>query len=455
MNPRYLFPVKAILAMAVVAIVPAMAADPVGEAPPVPFDVRRDASVLAVEQVLPAVVNVSARKWEEHGGDEFQRLIEEFYGYRQQRRAQFSRGSGVVIDPEGYVLTNVHVVADVDDITVQFIDSNESLPAERVALSASKDIALLRIKAPAGRRFKAVRFAREDDLLLGETVLALGNPFGLGGSVSRGILSSKSRRAAGTVPEGARLEVQDWLQTDAAINPGNSGGPLVNLRGELIGINVAVLRTDLGAQGIGFAVPIQRVDEALAEALTGESIQGLWFGARLQPGMRPLTVKSVQDGSPAQQAGLRSGDVVLEVNGRPAGNVIEFNRSLVAAGAKRDIRLLVRRDGASRVLSLRLADERRVFDAGYIRGRIGATVEPVDGGLAVSAVDADGPSARRLGEGMFIVGIDGQAVTDVLSLAKALHGKAKGTPVVLDVVAFERRGFLTRRREGTVTVKVR
>ncbi len=437
------------------AFLRSVAADPVGDAAPVPFDVRRDATVQAVEQVLPAVVNVSARKWEERSRDDFQRLIEDFYGYRQQRRAQFSRGSGVVIDPEGYVLTNVHVVADVDDITVQFIDGNESLPAERVALSESKDIALLRIKAPPGRRFKTVKFAREDDLLLGETVVALGNPFALGGSVSRGILSSKSRRAAGDLPAGGRLEIQDWLQTDAAINPGNSGGPLVNLRGELIGINVAVLRTDLGAQGIGFAVPIRRVNEAMSEALTGESIQGLWFGARLRPGVRPLAVDSVQEGSPAFRSGLRSGDVILEINGKPAGSLIEFNRSLVAAGAKQDVRLLVRGAGESRTLSLRLADERRVFDAAYVRSRIGATVEPVEGGLAVAAIDGDGPAARHFSQGMFIVGVEGQAATDILSLAKALHAKPKGSQVAFDVVVFERRGFFTRRREGAVTLKIR
>jgi S1-C subfamily serine protease len=425
------------------------------EIPSTPVDVRRDATVLAVEQVLPAVVNVSARTWVDRGGDDFQRLIEEYYGYRRQPRAEFSRGSGVVIDPEGYVLTNVHVVADVDDIMIQFIDRNESLPAERIALSATKDIALLKIKAPPGRRFKAVKFAREDDLLLGETVMALGNPFGLGGSVSRGILSSKTRRAPESVPEGTRLAIEDWLQTDAAINPGNSGGPLVNLRGELIGINVAVLRTETGAQGIGFAVPIKRVNEALAEALTGESVQGLWFGARLQPGTRPLTVRSVQEGSPAAASGLEAGDVILEVNGRPAGSLIEFNRALVAAGAQRDLRLLVRRAASSRTLNLRLVEERKVFDAAYVRRRLGALVEPVEGGLAVVGVDADGPAARRLGSGMYLVGLDGQPTTEVMTLAKALHGKPRGAVVQLEVVSFEQRGFFTRRRQGQVSLKLR
>src|SRR4029434_6740283 len=121
------------------------------------------------------------------------------------------------------------------------------------------DVALLKIRSRDNEKFTAVRFAADDDLLLGETVLALGNPYGLGGSVSRGILSSKSRRPP---LENEPLEVEDWLQTDAAINPGNGGGPLVNLRGELIGVNVAVYRE---GQGIGFAIPVRRVSAALGE----------------------------------------------------------------------------------------------------------------------------------------------------------------------------------------------
>src|SRR4029077_13904259 len=128
---------------------------------------------------------------------------------------------------------------------------------------------------------------REDDLLLGETVLALGNPFGLGGSVSRGILSSKNR----TMPkEGAPLNIPNWLQTDASINLGNSGGPLVNLRGELIGINVAVLNQ---AQGIGFAIPVKRVMEALSEIFPTECVRSQYFGAKVKVGTMPLMVTTV------------------------------------------------------------------------------------------------------------------------------------------------------------------
>lgn len=421
-----------------------------------PGDVRRDATVAAVEMVMPAVVNIATRSRVHRGGDAVQQWIEEYYGYRRRRETEdFSRGSGVVIDPEGYVLTNVHVVQEVDDIQIQFADTQESLPADRVALSESKDVALLKIRAPAGRRFKAVKLAREDDLLLGETVIALGNPFGLGGSVSRGILSSKSRRAPESVPEGSPLQIADWLQTDAAINPGNSGGPLINLRGELIGLNVAILQPRTGAQGIGFAVPIKRVNEALAETLSGESIEGLWFGARLAPGVRPLAVKSVQAGSPAERAGLKAGDVIREVNGKPAGSLIEFNRALVSAGSKKDVRLGVLRGGKVVPLVLRLVDEGKFFDADLVRRRLGVGVEATESGLVVVSVEGDGPAARKLSPGMFIGAVDGQPVGDLVPFAKLLNSKGSGDSVELGVSVFRRMGPFLRRQDGVVRMNLR
>ena len=417
------------------------------------LDVRRDATVDAVARVMPAVVNVATRTWV--GGrarDPFEQRIEEFFGHRQSPRAAYSRGSGVVVDPEGYVLTNQHVVGDADDISVQFADTEESLPAERVALSAGKDVALLKIRAPAGRRFPAVAFARDGDLLLGETVLALGNPFGLGGSVSRGILSAKTRRAPDAEPAGGRLELADWLQTDAAINPGNSGGPLVNLRGELIGINVAVMRPDAGAQGIGFAVPVQRINEALAEILSGESVGGLWFGARMRPGRPALTVGEVQPGSPAAAAGLKAGDEVREVDGRPVDGLIDFNRRLLDAGAERELRLGVRREGRDRRLVLRLTEETAFFNAGLVRERLGALVREARGGLEVMSVEP-GSGAHRAGlrPGMWLLACDGQPVGDVVSLAKRIHARAVRDPVRLDVVF--QQGWI--RYRGGIEVNLR
>lgn len=425
------------------------------------LDVRRDSTVAAVERVMPAVVNIATRTWVDRSpSDSYQRWIDEFYGRqsRTQQVPQISRGSGVVIDPDGYVLTNVHVVKDVNEIYVQFPDStegsepNKGYPAERVTLSEDKDIAILKIRAPAGKRFRAVRLAKADDLLLGETVLALGNPFGLGGSVSRGILSSKSRRPNAVLADGQPLDIPDWLQTDAAINPGNSGGPLINLRGELIGINVAVLAPNAGAQGIGFAIPVKRITEAMAEKLSGESFEGLWFGARLKPELNQLTVTSVQTGSPADKAGLTTGDVIQQVDNQPAGSLIDFNRKLVAVGTERTLKLTVRRDGANRALSLRLQDEAEFFNARLFLAKTGLTLKPDRGAFVVQSVEPSSPAAlARIRPGMYVVGFDGNAADDLVAIAKAAYQKPKGETLKLELIY--QQGW--NRFQGEVPLRVR
>ena len=430
----------------------------VAEAEALPFtppaDLRRDATVLAVERVMPSVVNIATRTWVNRE-TAYERRLREFYGYQRRPEANYARGSGVVIDEDGYVLTNSHVVGDADDIWVQFFESDEAIPAERVELSQSKDVALLRLKPKEPRKFRAVKFAKDDDLMLGETVIALGNPFGLGGSIAKGILSSKSRRPSDAVPAGESLDIADWLQTDAAINPGNSGGPLVNLRSELIGLNVAVLSPGY-SQGIGFAIPIRRVNEALAEMLTGETVNGFWFGARLKPASRPLTVQHVQPGSPAAQAGLRAGDSILEANGKPAGSLIEFNRLLTAAKDRKPTDLLLRRDGTNHQAQLRLIDERIFFNNAYLRKRAGFTVRQSPNGFVVDAVERGGPAeTARLRTGMLLTAVDDQPADSLVTLAKAAYSKEPEQTLKLGIVFLERAGLLVRRYEGEVSLHLR
>ncbi|MBX3731925.1 MAG: trypsin-like peptidase domain-containing protein [Verrucomicrobiae bacterium] len=420
-------------------------------------DVRRDATVMAVEAVLPSVVNIATRTWVD-AEDPYERMVRQFFRQERQPQASYSRGSGVVIDEDGYVLTNTHVVANADDIWVQFFDTegSESIRAERVVLSRSKDVAVLKLRPATPRKFRAVRFAANDDLLLGETVLALGNPFGLGGSVSRGILSSKSRRPAGLVPEGETLNIADWLQTDAAVNPGNSGGPLINLRGELIGLNVAVFNPSYG-QGIGFAIPVRQIHEALGEMLSGESIGGYWFGGRLNGAARPLVVQSVQPGSPAAAAGLRRGDEVLRLNGRWLDSLIAFNEEISRAGDRQDIAVHIRRGPEVRTLSLRLLDERAFFNNDLLRKRLGLSVRVArGGGLVIDLVERGGPAAgARLRPGHLITAADGHPTETLVQLARQTHGKPRGEEIRLAVIIEEALGQYLRRSEGEVKVRVR
>jgi S1-C subfamily serine protease len=422
-----------------------------------PLDVRRDATVEAIERVMPSVVNVEgSADVDPNSADD--RLMAEFFGWRLQQvqEAVVSRGSGVIIDEEGYVLTNVHVVDGVKRVFVKFNDGSDPIEAERVALNAGKDVALLRLKSP-GRKFPAVKFAKDDDLLLGETVIALGNPFGYAGSVSRGILSSRARRGPNEDRSRGELDTLDWIQTDAAITPGNSGGPLINLRGDLIGINVATLRPQMGAQGIGFAIPIKRVNQALAEVLSGESVGRFWFGARLKAATRPLTIQAVQPGSPAEKAGLKVGDVIAAIQGDPPSGIIEFNRALVKAGDSKDIPLSVRRGGNLKELRLRLIDEVDFFNNEYLSARAGFKVAPVrGGGFVIQSVDANGPAAAAgLKRGHLIRGLDRTEFPDVVALARYLFSRPKGETVEAAIVFDQRTALGVVRQAGLVALKLR
>jgi len=431
-------------------------------------DVRRDATVLAVEKVMPSVVNI-ATETIIPVRDTFEEFFREFwdpYHRRQPPNSQYSLGSGVVIDEAGYLLTNDHVVRRADKIAVKFCTGTNVYSATVVASDPKSDVALLKLNAPPGEKFKAIQFAREDDLLLGETVLALGNPFGLGGSVTRGILSSKSR----VLPkEGEPLDIPNWLQTDAPINLGNSGGPLVDLRGELIGINVAVLSEVEGhsAQGIGFAIPIRRVLEALSDIFPTEFVKTYWFGARVKVGTTPLNIMSVQAQSPAGKAGLEVGDAILQVNGKPPKSFIDF-ADLLGAGAGSEITLAISRGTARKDIAVRLVPEKSVFNAGLIRRKLGLSLEELTpqtaarsgfgtaDGFLITGVAEDSPAAEAgLQPGNLVTAIDGQLPRDLCAAAKLLYPKKKGDRVQLDIPFLQRMGNFNIRSQATVELAVR
>jgi len=382
-------------------------------------DIRRDAIVRAVEQVMPSVVNIATESVVEARNP----IEEMFYGSRMHS----SLGSGVIISDDGYLLTNLHVVDRAARIQVKLSDAAGGgvYDVQHVyVVTAKQDVALLKIipKRP-GEKFKAVHFAKNDDLLLGETVIALGNPFGLGESVSRGILSSKSRAPA---KQDQDLSMANWLQTDALINPGNSGGPLIDLYGNLIGINVAILQ---GAQGIGFAIPIKEVREALAELFNPETASR-WFGARVGVDW-PLVVQSVDAGSPAGRAGLKTGDTVLRVNGQAPRDFMDFNSKL-RDGSNLNFVLTINRDGRERDIAVALEPFAELF-----RQRLGVELKDLtpdvvdqmglgrlggmEAGLLVASVEKGGPAAdASLKKYCIINGIGGRRVRNALDVFSAL-----------------------------------
>lgn len=417
-------------------------------------DIRRDATVNAVEQVMPSVVNIATKAKEPVRNifDQFQRQMLNQPLYNEV----VSQGSGVVIDDDGYLLTNFHVIRDADEIQVQFVNGTNIFQADVVKADAKTDVALLKIKAPPNQKFHAIKMAKEDDLLLGETVLALGNPLGLGGSVTKGILSSKSRVAP---QQGEALNLPNWLQTDAPINPGNSGGPLVNLRGELIGINVAVLNeTPNGqpVQGIGFAIPIRLVENALSEILPTEFVKSYWFGARAKVGSYPLVLTSVQPDSPAGKAGLKVGDVVMQVNGKVPKTSIEFG-NLLASNAQKQISISYKRGDVVQEATLRLVPESSVFNAELIRRKLGLEVERNTYGFIINTVEANGPAANAgLKPNTLIWAMDRQPPPeDVAAFAKLLYAKRKGDSVLLHVLNVERSGGMNILRRNVVELILR
>jgi serine protease Do len=458
--PPSFVPLLATLSWSFALSLPATAAAPAGATLE---DIRRDATVAAVQRVMPAVVNINTEEVVAIR-DPFENIFREFFGPHYQRRqpnTQYSLGSGVIIDEEGYVLTNFHVVGRARRVWVTLHDGRV-FEADRVVVNNSLDVALIKIRVKGDEKFTAIPFAADDDLLLGETVLSLGNPFGLGGSVSKGILSSKARRPA---TEGRAMDVQDWLQTDAAINPGNSGGPLVNLKGELIGVNVAILSE---AQGIGFAIPIKRVSEKLAEIFSPETLDGMWFGGVVRAGQDRLLVTSVQTGSPAEKAGLRAGDAIIQVNGAAPRGFIQFINVLRAAKDRQPIALTVQRGKERRALTVRLTPESAVFTAKVVQEKTGLTVQELTArlaqgmglggvnGLLISEVEPRSPGAAAdLKHGMVITAVGGEPMTDVVAFAKLLSTRKPGDKLRIEVIVQIQRGAFIQLREAVADLVLR
>ena len=278
-----------------------------------------------VQRVQPAVVNVYAAKVVRDRNPLLDDpIFRRFFGVPGQQPEQMQRslGSGVMVDSSGLVVTNVHVIEGADEVKVSLSDKRE-FEAEIVLKDPRSDLAVLQLKG-AHEKFPTLDFANSDELLVGDVVLAIGNPFGVGQTVTHGIISALARTQVGIT------DYQFFVQTDAAINPGNSGGALVDMTGKLAGINTAIFSRSGGSQGIGFAIPANMVRVVVASAKSGgKAVKRPWLGARLQAvtpeiaetlGLRLPTgalVANVVPSSPAARAGLKPSDLVVAIDGQP------------------------------------------------------------------------------------------------------------------------------------------
>ncbi len=306
-----------------------------------------------VQRVAPAVVNVYAAKVIQNRNPLLDDpIFRRFFGVPGQQPEQMQRslGSGVMVDPSGLVVTNNHVIEGADQVKVALADKRE-FEAEIVLKDSRTDLAVLRLK-DVHEKFPTLDFSNSDELQVGDVVIAIGNPFGVGQTVTHGIISALARTQVGI------SDYQFFIQTDAAINPGNSGGALVDMTGRLAGINTAIFSRSGGSQGIGFAIPANMVRVVVASAKNGgKAVKRPWLGARLQAvtpeiaetiGLKAPTgalVASVAPGSPAARAGLKLSDLIVSIDGQPVEDPNAFDYRFATRPLGGTSQLEVQRNG--------------------------------------------------------------------------------------------------------------
>ena len=436
-----------------------------------------------VSSVIPSVVAVKTSKKilipRERGLD----LFEFFYGNQRQFRnpndqalVQNSLGSGVIVTNEGHIITNNHVVDQVDEIEVQLSDGRTK-KARLVGADSQADLAVLKIDDPG---VKPLKLADSDTVQAGDFVLAIGNPFGFEETVTDGIISSKMR-------PNRTDAFGDLLQTNAAINPGNSGGPLINLRGEVVGINTAIISRSGGSQGIGFAIPSNTIRTALESLLKqGRIIRG-YLGIQtraLQPGQNAaetegVTVEEVVPGSPAAQAKLQHGDVIRKFNGRDVKNINALRSIVAQTELNKNVELEIVRDGKSLNVTTQIKEEPANYETAGVLPRRDQSPPSSPGqqndqeasggplasihvdeltpqtarqldlpnnvqGVVVTSVDPDSGVAE-LQKGDVIEEVNQQPITSVSDYNKIAASLDPNQPQVLSVCRHRIRSFLVLR----------
>ena len=420
--------------------------------------------------VKPAVVNVSTRRQAAStpmppspfsDRDPFNDFFKHFFGDQPPRPIR-SLGSGFVINADGYIVTNNHVVDGASEVRVKLSDGRE-FPATVVGRDSKTDLALLKVDAIG---LPVISMGDSGQLQIGEPVMAIGNPFGLEQTVTTGIVSATGR----VIGEGP---YDDFIQTDASINPGNSGGPLISTRGQVVGINTAIFSQSGGSIGIGFAIPANLAKGVITQlAESGHVVRG-WLGVAIQPVTPDLAkgfklgepagalVSSVVDGSPAMKAGLKQGDIIVEFNGRKVARGEDLPKAVADTAVGREVALGVLRDGKPVTLKATIArlEERSTVVAANPGGKpsLGVSVQSLNptlarelglkesrGALVREVRDGSPAEAAGLRAGDVIAEVDRHQVASAEDLQRAIERHDKGAPLLL----------LVHRQEGSLYVAV-
>ena len=320
---------------------------------------RRNAIVVASQRVAPAVVSVNVRAAANPRSQSYFDLF--LYG---QPRDAVGLGSGFIIRDDGLVVTNEHVIQGATEIVVTLADGRD-FPAEVVGIDEITDIALLRLRGAS--KLPVAPMGTSSNLVTGEWAIAIGNPFGLSlsnaePSVTVGVISGVGRNIVPGGADSGGMYV-DMIQTDASINPGNSGGPLVNALGQVIGVNASILSPSNGSVGLGFAIPIDRVNKIVSDLLAGGKVRRAWVGVEvegeraIQAGQsRHVRITRVAQGSPAANVGLRAGMTVLRVGGRPIGNPLDWAARMIDARIGQPLEIVVSEEGRERTVRVQPQD---------------------------------------------------------------------------------------------------
>jgi Do/DeqQ family serine protease len=404
-----------------------------------------------VQRVQPAVVNVYAAKTVQNRNPLLDDpIFRRFFGGGgpQPEQMQRSLGSGVMVDPSGLVVTNNHVIEGADQVKVSLSDKRE-FEAEIVLKDSRTDLAVLRLK-DTKEKFPTLDFANSDELLVGDVVLAIGNPFGVGQTVTHGIISALARTQVGIT------DYQFFIQTDAAINPGNSGGALVDMTGKLVGINTAIFSRSGGSQGIGFAIPANMVRVVVASAKSGgKAVKRPWLGARLQTVTPEIAetlglklpngalVASVTPGSPAARGGLKLSDLIVAIDGQSIDDLNAFDYRFATRPLGGTAQLDIQRNGKPVKLTVPLEtapdtgrDEIVIKSRSPFQGAKVANISPAVAdelhldasteGVVVTDLAEDGTAANvGFQKGDIILAVNNQKIAKTSDLEKATRESAR------------------------------
>ncbi len=399
---------------------------------------RRTPVVQAVETAAPAVVAIETEVT----------VANPFPLWGPAHFETTAQGSGVVIDATGIVLTNAHVVQGANEITVHLSDGTQ-YKAQVVGLEADLDLAVLRLEDAQG--LPTISLGGSDEVMLGETVIAIGNPYGLGQTVSTGVVSSVSRGVE--IQQGI---VQDYVQTDAAINPGNSGGALVNLDGELIGINTAIYAQ---GQGIGFAIPVDRAEKVASDLVLYGKVKVPWLGVDLgdisnkRLAGTPLeegavVIKRVHEDGPAASSGLQDGDLLYKADGRPIHSRADLNAYLAQKAPGEKVQVSLYRGTKPMKLGLKTSEFPDNLVDRVMTDVLGIQVSSLKGALVVGDVTNTGTWAGAgLRSGDVILAVNGSAVHKPEDLRSALSEAKSGhrSSATFTVARGNHRGSVTLR----------